>query len=138
MTTKLYAIDANVILRHLLADHPEQSPKARAIFEAVEDGRMAVLCDPVNLAEVAWVCKSIYKLPAEQVAAELLGLVALDGFHVPGKQLYVRALHIYGNSVPHFGDACVCAAALEECDGRVISFDKGIKNFNGLILSEAV
>ena len=138
MSSKAYAIDANVILRHLLGDNEHLSPKAVSILAAVEDGELVVLCDPVTLAEVVWVCKTSYRLHPEEIAEELLGIIALDGFHIPNKSLYVTALRLYGTSVPHFGDACACAHALAECDGRLLSFDKKLSGVEGVLRAEEV
>ena len=132
MKAETYAIDANVILRHLLGDNEEQSPKARYIFESVEDGRIEVYCDPVNLAEAVWVMMSVYKLPPEAISSELLNLVALENFRMPNKQIYMNALRLFGTNTPHFGDACACAAALEQCDGRLLSFDKKLSGIDGV------
>jgi len=44
-----YAVDANVILRFVLGDVPALSRKAQAAFKAVDNGDVALRCDPVNL-----------------------------------------------------------------------------------------
>lgn len=126
------AIDANVIIRFLLRDHAELSPKAKAIIDAVQAKRLRVLCDPVTLAEVAWVLKSFYKLTPEQIVKELRPLVEAECFRVPNKGLYLRALDLFSSTVPHFGDACACAAALEECEGKLLSFDKKLSRADGI------
>lgn len=136
MSADTYVIDANIILRHLLGDNEELSPKAKAILESVEDGLLTVICEPVTLAEAVWVLKSFYKLSPEQISGELLGIVALERFLLPNKPLYMQALKLYGGPVPHFGDACACAAALEQCDGRMLSFDRRLSRVDGISRDE--
>jgi predicted nucleic-acid-binding protein len=63
-------------------------------------------------------------------------IVNLDGFVITDKDRYIRALDLFATSVPHFGDACACAAALEECEGRVLSFDKKLAGVEGVRRSE--
>lgn len=136
MASDLFAIDANVILRHVLADNEELSPKAKAIFAAVEEGRCSVLCESVTLAEVIWVLGSVYKLAPARISTELSQMVALPGFRMPNKQRYINALQLYATTVPHFGDACACAAAMEECGGRLLSFDQKLSKVEGIERAE--
>ena len=118
------SIDANVILRYVLQDHDDLSAKASRIMHAVQEGRLTVICDPVIFAEVVWVLASYYRFPREKIYECLFAILKDDGFLVPDKTRCVRALELFSTSVPHFGDACACAAALEDCEGRLLSFDK--------------
>jgi predicted nucleic acid-binding protein len=132
MRDNTFAIDANVILRHLLQDDVELSPKAKAIFEDMQDGRFTVLCEPVTLAEVVWVLKSFYKLSRQQISTELMQLAMSTGFVIPNKPRYLLALQLYGGLIPHFGDACACAAAIDKCEGRLFSFDRELSSVPGV------
>jgi len=127
-----FAIDANVILRGLLLDNRELSDKAIAILKAVEEGRSAVYCDPVTLAEVVWVLWRSYQRSRQDIASALKPIVQAEGFHMPGKDRYLRALDLYGTTVEHFGDACACAGALEECEGKLCSFDRKLSSVPGV------
>ena len=130
--TRVYTVDANVILRYLLRDDEALWQKAYAAIRAVNEGSVKLVCDPVILAEVVFVLGSIYRLTRQRIY-ELLGpLVKAEGFLIPNKDLYIRALELYGNSVSHFGDACACAMALDTSEGRLLSFDKKISNVPGV------
>lgn len=126
------AIDANVILRHLLGDNPELSPKARDTMNAVQRGQLTVVCDPVTLAEVVWVLQRFYKMDQREMANELDPLLGANHFMMADKALYRQALALYGASVSHFGDACACATALQECNGKLLSFDQELSRVNGV------
>ena len=132
-----FAIDANVILRHLLKDHREQSPKAKAVMDAVQDGRLEVVCHPVTLAEVVFVLTRFYKLSRADISTELASLLKAEGFRIADKPLYERALQLYADTVPHFGDACACAAALQHCEGRLLSFDQALSKVDGIARAES-
>ena len=121
-------IDANIILRFLLKDDAELSPRAREIFLAVQDDRLRVFCDPVNLAEVVWVLTSFYKVERREIRDLLLPLLQRENFMLPDKERMMKALELFALSVPHFGDACLCAAAMDTTEGRIISFDKKMKS----------
>lgn len=136
--TEEYVIDANVMLRYLVRDVEDQYQRAAAVMEAVQDGRALVLCEPVTLAEVVWVLSKVYGFAPRQVSEGLLPIAEAESFHIPNKPRYVRALELFGDSVPHFGDACICAAAIETCEGRLLSFDKALSGVAGIERLEAI
>ena len=61
----MLAIDTNIVVRYLTADHPEQSPKAKWLI----DGEEVFVCTTV-LLETEWVLRSVYDFaPADIVKA---------------------------------------------------------------------
>ena len=61
----MLAIDTNIVVRYLTADHPEQSPKAKSLI----DGEEVFVCMTV-LLETEWVLRSVYDFaPADIVKA---------------------------------------------------------------------
>jgi predicted nucleic-acid-binding protein len=54
------------------------------------------------------------------------------------KDQYLAALRLYGGGAQHFGDACACAAALERCEGRIVSVDRKLNRISGIQRSEQV
>jgi predicted nucleic-acid-binding protein len=135
---KRYAIDANVILRFLTRDNEDYWTKAHALMKQMTDGKIVFVCDPVVLSEVVWVLKSFYKLNVDEVKDLVGPIVMAEGFHIPEKDRYLRALALYGVSTSDWGDACLCATALERCEGRVLSFDKGIKDTEGICRTDSI
>jgi predicted nucleic-acid-binding protein len=135
---KRYAVDANVIIRFLTRDLEEHWAKAHALMQQMTDGSVVMVCDPAVLSEVVWTLRSFYKLSVPEVKELVEPIVKADGFHVPDKDRYVPAVKLYGTSVSDWGDACLCAAALEQCEGRVLSFDKGIKDVEGIVRMDSV
>lgn len=129
---RAYSIDSNIILRYLLKDNPDLYSKAADILKRVHTGEIIVYCDPVNLAEIVYVLSSFYKQPNELIWRNLEPILANRSFVVRNKDLYLKALRLFGKSLKHFGDACACATALQECDGRLLSFDTGIPKGHGI------
>jgi predicted nucleic acid-binding protein len=132
-----WAIDANVILRYLLRDDEELAGKAREIWQAVEEGRITAVCDPVTLAEVVFVMSSVYTLPNSNISEALISLLQSDHVMIPAKERYLHALRLFAGSAKHFGDACACAAALEDCEGRLYSFDRKLSSVAGISRAES-
>ena len=121
----LYAIDANVILRYVLGKKQPFYQQAEEIFQAIKHGQIDVYLDPVVLGEVVWVLTSFYERSPESIAEGLLPIIGLDHLHLAGKDRYISSLMHYAD-IRHFGDTCLCELALEECEGRVLSFDRKI------------
>jgi len=130
------AIDANVILRHLVGDGGRLAEVAASIMEGLDCGEGSVTCDPVTLAEVVWALGSFYELPNREISEGLLPLVQAPGFIMPNKQRYILALRLLAEVVGSYGDACACALALLECEGRLYSFDRKLSSVPGIRRSE--
>ena len=47
-------IDANIVLRHLLGEPPDQAARASRLFAAATRGEVSVVIEDVVLAEVVW------------------------------------------------------------------------------------
>jgi predicted nucleic-acid-binding protein len=133
---EVYSIDANVILRFLLGDDPKLYPKAFDIVTGVESGNTIVICDPVNLAEIVWVLKSFYKLSNERIYELLEPIVNLEGFLVPDKERYLLALRLFADGMKSFGDACACASAIQDCGGKLYSYDEKLSGIPGITRTE--
>lgn len=132
------AIDANVIVRYIVGDAPDHARKAADVFGAMARGEVVLTCDPVNLAEVFWVLSSFYEVPAGEITEELVPILQHEAFVVPDKQRYLRALQLCADESLDFTDACACATALEECEGRLISFDRRLSRVPGVLRTETV
>lgn len=76
------AIDTNVVVRFLTADHPREFKRARAEIEAGDVFVPNTVC-----LETEWVLRSAYGLTPEEIANGLRGLAGLPGVSVekPGQ-----------------------------------------------------
>lgn len=128
----LCAVDTNYILRYLAEDVPVQFKAAREVLADLSAGLHPVECDPVILAEVVYVLTSHYDMSREEAAGLVLDLVRAEGFLISNKPRYGHALKLFAESVPHFADACACAAALERSEGRLYSFDRKLSRVAGV------
>ncbi len=112
----MLAIDTNIVVRYLTADHPEQSPKAKVLIES-ED---VFVCTTV-LLETEWVLRSVYGFTAVQIAKSLAGFAGLPHVTLEDAALAAKALDWTLKGMD-FADALHLAMA-RECDGFV-SFDR--------------
>ncbi len=133
-----YAVDANIILRYLLRDDVGLYQKSLKIMQSLFSGQVSMFCDPVTLSEIVFVLFRVYKLSPQDIWNGLEPIIKADAFVLPDKDRYIRAFELYVGPVPHFGDACVCAAALEKSEGRLLSFDRGVSGVHGVTRLEEV
>jgi predicted nucleic acid-binding protein len=112
----MLAIDTNIVVRYLTADHPEQSPKAKALIES-ED---VFVCTTV-LLETEWVLRSVYGFTAAQIVKSLAAFAGLPRVTLEDAALAAKALDWTLKGMD-FADALHLAKA-RECDGFA-SFDR--------------
>lgn len=132
MTTRL--LDANVLLRHLLADHPVQSPACLALIQEIERGNLVAWATDLVIAEVAFVLssRSRYGFSPEAIREMLLPLIRLPGLRVARKQLYERIFDIYVDHRIDFIDAYHAALAEHEGDVEIGSYGRHFDRIPGI------
>ena len=112
-------IDAYVILRYLLGDHPQMSEKAKKVIEA---GAFTL---PEVLAEVVYVLKGIYKVERAEIAKVLIDF--LDEISIENQETVCEALSLFSETSLDFVD-CVLIARHRILGDEVVSFDKKLSN----------
>jgi predicted nucleic acid-binding protein len=125
MPESLRAIDANVVLRYLINDIPEQAERARRL---IESGQPLALT-AVTLAELAWTLTGPRYAHDRVEVANLLGqFVARDNVTVIGceKVEAQEALRACARPIgaAHFGDAFIAACARSFGVAEIFSFDQ--------------
>jgi predicted nucleic-acid-binding protein len=83
----MLAIDTNLMVRYLTADHPEQSARAKALIEGAE----VFVCTTVML-ETEWVLRSAYGFATDQIAPAIRAFAGLPQVSVEDPALIALAL----------------------------------------------
>ena len=115
-------VDANILIRHLTADPPDQAERATRYLRAADE----LLMPDLILAEVAYVLESFYGTPRVQVAATLRAVLAFPAIRVVDADLLQRAIEVYDILRLDFADAYLVASAERTGVGVIASFDRGI------------
>lgn len=108
-------IDANVILRYLLGDHPQMSKEAEKVIKA---GAFTL---PEVLAEVVYVLKGVYKVERTEIAVTLIEF--LDEIAIDNQEIMCEALFVFSETLLDFVD-CILIARHRVLGDSVMSFDK--------------
>ena len=89
---KRYLLDTNVLLRFLLGDHDELSPRAARLFQRAADRECLVILTDLSIAEAVWVLTSYYKLERKPVAESLAKLLVRAGVHCPDLEVVTGSM----------------------------------------------
>jgi predicted nucleic acid-binding protein len=130
-------LDTNPILRHILDDLPDQSPRAHVLFDRIERDERRVRTTDTVIFESAYTLERFYKVPRPDIAANLLDILRLRGILLPGKRFYRRVFDLYVRH-PRLSFADCFHAVMVERYGldSIISFDRGFDRLSGLVREE--
>lgn len=109
MTDSMIAsIDANTLLRHLLQDHDDHSPRASALLLAVRQGQRKIYCPATGIFEAIHVLHGRAGLPRTDIARALTNLIALPNFVMADEGAVLNALAFWRQQPPlEFADGCI-------------------------------
>ena len=127
---KVYLIDTNVVLRYLLGDHPEFSPKAEAFMFDVSKGVKKAEILNVVIVECIYVMEKYYEIPKTEIVEKLSGILNFSGIVNPDRSEILEALLKYENSNIDIVDCILAASSSPE--KVVISFDKDMKKLKAV------
>ncbi len=119
-------VDANVLLRFITRDLPDQGRRAQRLMRRAEDGELVLRIPAVVIAEVVWVLGSFYEVERRQIADTLRALVLADGVAVDDADLVVEALRIMEEANVAYADALLAVAARQSGE-PVATFDRDFR-----------
>lgn len=125
-------LDANVILRFLTQDPPDQAARATALFAAVEAQRVRLRLDDLIVCECVWVLESFYRHAKADIAATLGDLLMSPGLLVDDRHLLLAALDAFASHNVDFTDALLAMRAIDSGVPVVCSFDHHFDRLTGV------
>lgn len=123
---KTIIIDANVIIRFLLADHPKLSSAAKSIFLRAQNGELKIYLDEVIVAEVVWMLSSFYKIKRKEIGEKLEKLISQDWIINSKKDLLLQSLSLFMSRNLDYIDCWIYTVA-RETKLSLETFDKDLK-----------
>ena len=128
----MIGVDTNVLLRFLLNDDPEQSPRAAQFFAERGPADPAFL-SLVAVLEAVWVLRRRLKRSEEEVARMLRGLLGSDRVVVEHEQLVIRALRDTEQTGADFADAVIAHLGVERGCDLTVTLDRSAANLPGML-----
>jgi predicted nucleic acid-binding protein len=120
----LVFLDTNILLRHFLADHEDHSPRASRAIAMIERGELQVRVSETVIFETVFMLSRRYKQPRASIGEAMTALLDLQGFVLPGKATFRRALEFYVDLNIPFADAFHAALAERLGISQIMSFDR--------------
>ena len=124
-------VDANLLLRFLAKQPPEQAEIARRVLSRGQRG-VELRLEPLTVAEVVYVLGGVYGYSVERIKQELLALLATGALVVEHEGAVLDALTKMTPKLD-FPDVYLAARA-RSVGAKVASFDKGFKKLEVALL----
>lgn len=125
-------LDTAVLLRHLTSDHPQHTPRAHAYIAQIEAGHIVVRTTDQVLFEVGYTLARTYDATRTEVRTALLGLIALPGIVMPGKERWRRILDMYVEYRLSIVDAYHVVFMEQHGLTEIVTFDKDFDRIPGI------
>ena len=110
-------IDANILLRYILDDHAELSPRAKEIIDKhIVEIPIEVLC------EVVYVLAGLYEIERQCVSSELKSFFEQTQCILPHRSVVLRGLEYFGSTSFDFVD-CILAGYNDINKDEIYTFD---------------
>ena len=131
---KNWVIDANIILRAILQDIPEQATKVNALLNKAEAGEVALLIPEPVLSDVVYVLSGM-KVPKKEIVDVVRAWLNLPGVSTLGIDTDVvhTALDLFVEKNIKWSDALIAARMLEWSCTEICTFDNHFDRIQGLI-----
>lgn len=130
-------LDTNVILRHVLQDHPDHSPRASAIMAQLEYDGLTVRATDTVVFETVFTLEKFFKVPRNQVRDAVQPVVGLPGLVLPGKRIYDEVFPLWTQERGlSFADCFHLCFARHHGIPTMLSFDRKMNRLPGIELQE--
>jgi predicted nucleic-acid-binding protein len=121
-----FVVDANIILRYLLADHAEHFRTAAEFMGRVKSGDVNLYVPEGVMIECVYVLLKCYKVPKEEIEDKLSGLLDYRGVINSNRRILLKALRLFREKNVDIVDAVVYAISKEH-GWTCFLFDKDVK-----------
>ena len=125
-------LDTNILLRHLLGDHPGHSPRATSYILRIERGELRVRTADTVVFETVFVLERSFRQPKPMIRGWVLDVIDLPGVVLPGKRRLRQAFDLYVTHNLPFGDAYHAALMASLGLAEIVSFDRDFDRIPGL------
>ena len=124
MAMAIPILDTNILLRHLLHDHPEQSPSCTAYLARIERGEIKARIADTVVFETVFTLQRQYRHSKNAIRDALLPLIELPGIVLPGKRALRQAFDLYVDLNISFADAYHAVLMKRLRLDEIVSYDK--------------
>ncbi len=125
-------LDTHVLLRYLTRDDEGKAQRTFSLLIRIERGEEKVMTSSLVIFETIYTLQSFYRVPQLRIKELLLPIISLRNLHLPGKNVYYRALDLFVTKNISFADAYNAAYMIDEEITYVYSWDKDFDKIEGI------
>jgi predicted nucleic acid-binding protein len=129
-------LDTNIFIRHLLADHPEHSPRATAYLQRIEQGELRARITDIVIFEIVFLLERTYRQPKAAIVAAVQPLINLPGIILPGKRKFREVFTLYVELNLPFADAYYATLMRKQKVSEIVTFDRDFDRIPGITRHE--
>ncbi|HET7612951.1 MAG TPA: PIN domain-containing protein [Gemmatimonadaceae bacterium] len=131
--TSIRSIDTNILLRHLLQDHDDHSPRASALLLDVRKGQRKIFCPATVIFEAIYILHDRVGLSRNEVAWALTNLIELPSFVMRDERVVVDALDFWTKQSPlDYADCYHLTLTKALGMTEIYTFDRKMDRFPGV------
>ena len=120
--------DTNIFIRYLMGEDTQEGQQAFELLSQVQSGEVKAHLLESVFTEIVFVLTSFYRVPRDEIAFSLTGLIRYKGIVNDHKTVLVMALDYYQSTDLHIVD-CLLAAHAHTHNYELFTFDKKLKKF---------
>lgn len=129
----MIGLDTNVLVRYLMDDDEEQSPRAKALIDSAAERGEPLFISHVVLCEMTWVLGSVFRLPKDALVEALSDVVRTAQFVVEEPDIAARALSRYASGRADFADYVIAERSNQAGGELVATFDRKLLREGGFV-----
>ena len=118
--------DTNAILRYLLNDVPDQYEISRELFENIRTGTTRALILESVMVECVYVLGKYYKIPRNEIAEKLIGLLHYRGIVNKDAEDLINGLVMFAKQNIDIVD-CLLSVKSRKENHTLFSFNESLK-----------
>ena len=123
---KQYLVDTNIVLRYLLNDVPKQATLVEKYFIAAKERTITLFIPIIVFMELDFALTKFYSVSKIKTIEYLCSVAKLGYVDVQNRDVVLRALSLYKNSVVSFVDTLLVAESVYQ-DKELLTFDQKLK-----------
>ena len=131
----MIALDTILLIRYLLADHPQQAEVACKLMAEFKSERHGFICREVSV-ELVWILDRVYGFSRNLIATGFEKLAENKEIHMETADDMVRAADGYRRGNLDFAEQMIAAAKRSRAD-TLFTFDRQDGQFRSTSLSSA-
>ena len=118
-----YFVAANIFLRYLTNDIPEQAEAVALLLKKAAAGELRLVSDVMVMAELVWVMEAAYRLPRSLIQEYILIIINTPGLSIPRADIIIQAITWYAEKNVDFIDAYHAVWMISEEISQIFTFD---------------